>query len=190
MDYKEYQKASYKHLVTCKSILNSISLLNGNPNAMILQNNKQQTVLHNIFYLSGYTLECIINYSILKHYKWKEPSIYTTDHNFSSRCGLAFYPNTYDKNGRNKYPFWLSQHEFSRNIQILQREFPNSKIPLIDRSEKVDAEIIKLFRAWCVETRYHNENETYNTVTLNINNIKLFVETTDKIYNDLLKIVG
>ena len=189
MDYKEYQKASYKHLITCKSILDSITLLNGNANAMILQNSKQQAVLHNVFYLSGYTLESIINYSIYKHFRWRQPSVRDVDHSFSQRCGLS-YGRLRKQSGFGDYPYFISGHEFSRNIQILQREFSNSQIPLIDRSETVDAEVVKLFRAWCVEIRYHKESETYSNVTLNLNNTNLFVETTDRIYNGLISKVG
>lgn len=189
MDYREYQKASHKHLVSCKSILDSITILNGNPNALIGQNNRQQAVLHNVFYLSGYTLESIINYSIYKHFRWNKASVRDVDHSFSQRCGLS-YGRLRKQNGLADYPFFISGHEFSRNIQILQREFSNSQIPLIDRSETVDAEVVKLFRAWCVEIRYHNESETYSNVTLNLNNTNLFVETTERIYNGLISKVG
>lgn len=189
MDYRDYQKASYKHLITCKSILESITLLNGNTDALIMQASKQQAILHNIYYLSGYTLESIINYSIYKHFRWRQPSVRDDDHAFSQRCGLS-YGRLRKLTGYGEYPFFITGHEFSRNIQILQREFSNSQIPLIDRSEIVDAEVVKLFRAWCVEIRYHKETETYSNVTLNLNNTKLFVETTDKIYNGLISKVG
>lgn len=190
MDYREYQKASHKHLVACKSILDSISLLNGNPNAQIIQNNKLQSVLHNVYYLSGYSLEGIINYSIFKHYKWKQPSVYTTDYKFSDLCDLSFYPDTRSLRTGRKYRFCLSQHKFSDTIQILRRDFSSSKIPFIDRTEKVSSDVVKLFNLWCVEIRYHNENRIYDGVSLEINTIKQYVDTVDKIYNGLLKEVG
>lgn len=187
MDYKEYQTASQKHLNTCKAILDSITILNGNTSAQIMQNAKQQAVLHNIFYLSGYTLECIINYSIYKHFKWNKPSVRDDDHAFSERCGLS-YGRLRKRKGSGDYPFFISSHEFSRNVQILQKEFSNSKIPLIDRTEIVNVEVKKLFSAWSVEVRY--KNETNSHITLNLANIKDFVQITDKIYNGLIKIVG
>jgi hypothetical protein len=189
MDYREYQTASQKHLNACKAILDSITMLNGNTSAQMGQSTKQQAVLHNIFYLSGYTLECIINYSILKHYKWKQSSVYVTDHSFSGKCDLAFYPETTNLKGR-KYTYSLSQHEFSKNIQILRRDFSASKIPLIDKTESVNPDVLKLFIAWSVEIRYHKETKDYSGLVLNINNITLFVNTVDKIYNGLLNIVG
>jgi hypothetical protein len=189
MDYKDYQKASYKHLVTCKAILESIILLNSNPSAQIIQNSKQKAVLHNIYYLSGYTLESVINYAIYKHFRWRNSSVRDVDHSFSQRCGLS-YGRLRKISSSGEYPYFISGHEFSRNIQILQKEFSNSQIPLIDRTELVDVEVVKLFKAWCVEIRYHKETESYSNVTLSYDNINLFVETTEKIYNGLISKVG
>ena len=192
MDFKEYQKSSAKHLATCQSILNAIDIFKANNDAvaLIVQDSKIYAVLHNVYYLSGYTLESIINYSILKHFKWKQPSVYTLDHGFSSKCDLTFYPGVQRKSGHGKYQFWLSQHEFQRNIQILAKTFPSSGIPFVDKSVPVDPEVNKLYYNWSVETRYHPESTKYATLSLNKENITKFVGVTDIIYNGLMKIVG
>ncbi|SHG56562.1 hypothetical protein [Pedobacter caeni] len=190
MNYQDYQKASAKHLLSCQSILLVLDSLNSENNDTKNHNQKIKVLLHNLFYLSGYTLESIINYSIYKHFRWSKSSIYEIDHNFSSKCDLTFYPDVPRQNGRGNYLFYISQHEFSRNIQILSKALPNSKVPLIDRTISVDKDLINLFLNWKVEIRYHPESTQYSTIELTIDNIKRFVSTTDQVYNGLMKLVG
>jgi len=190
MDFKNYQESSIKHLSTCKSILNAIDLLHtANKSADILQSNNTQTTLHNVFYLSGYTLESIINYSIFKHYRWTKPSVQELDHTFSSRCDFTFFPHTSRRTG-GTYQYWASQHEFYRNIDILKREFSSCGLPLIDRTAPIDNDAKKLFFSWNVEVRYHLPTERYSGVELTFANVKKFVVLTDVLYNGLMKIVG
>lgn len=189
MDYRNYQKASEKHLSTCKTIMNSVILLNGNDQAIINQEQKLNSVLHNVYYLSGYTLECIINYAIFKHFKWSKPSIMDEDHSFSKRCGLS-YGKLKQVNKQSTYPYIIHKHEFSRNIDILRKEFSTSKIPLIDVTEKLDSEVLKLFNSWRVEIRYHPPENKYSSIQLTTANIQKFVDTTDKVFNGVMKIIG
>ncbi len=189
MDYRAYQKASEKHLSTCKSIMNSISLLSANNEALIMQEIKLKSVLHNVYYLSGYTLECIINYAIFKHFKWSKPSVRDNDHNFSKRCGLS-YGNLKQTDKPGNYPYIIHKHDFARNIDILRKEFSASKIPLIDITEKIDNEVLKLFKSWNVEIRYHALTSNYDKVQLTTTNIQNFVNTTDRVFNGLMKIIG
>lgn len=190
MDFKDYQKTSLKHLTTCKIMLDSMDNLISQSTALINNENKKKALLHNMFYLSGYTLESIINYSIFKHFKWTEPSIYVTDHKFSARSGVSFYPNTGRLVDRGVYPFWMSQHNFQRNIQILSKALPASKIPLIDKTIKIDSDLIKLYKSWQIEMRYHPQDTTYDNLVLSEDNVKRFVGLTEIVYNNLMKIVG
>ncbi|NRF37596.1 hypothetical protein [Pedobacter foliorum] len=192
MEYTAYLHASQKHLNTCLSLLDAIKLLNSKnkTESLIIVSPGYDAVLHNAYYLSGYTLECIINYSIFKHYKFKSSSVRTVEHNFSEKCGLTYGPETKTKDGRQSYPFYISKHQFSRNIQILTKAFPNSLIPFVDNSVKVDADLLSFFRNWDVEMRYHDVNQSYNNIRLTIDNVSRFVELTQKIFNGLMKIVG
>ena len=192
MTYKDYQKASYKHLNSCKAMLNSLQLLSGNNQAVLQEPSSQKALLQNIFYLSGYTLECIINYSILKHFKWKEDKMVddtTPDHNFSKRCGLAFYPNTRTENGGTYY-FEISKHNFQRNIQVLRKGLPSSKIPYVDPAIQLTATTKSLITAWQVEVRYNDSETKYSSIELTEPIIKEFLEFTDKVYTELMKKVG
>lgn len=149
------------------------------------------TLLHNLFYLSGYTLECIINYSIFKHFKWKESeSVYLTNHVFSNKSQVCFYENTRRTSGQGSYTFWLSTHDFQRNMQVLVKEFSSSKIPLIDRTVHVDKDLINLYKSWKVEIRYNPSETQYASVVLTLDNVKRFVALTEIIYNSLMKLVG
>jgi hypothetical protein len=192
MNYKAYQIASLKHLHTCKVMLDSLDLLATNTSAQINEGHKQEALLHNMFYLSGYTLECIINYGILKHYKWKEKkSVDDTvpDHHFSSQSDLAFHRGTRTLKG-GVYNFNMQGHDFQRNIMILNRALPASKIPLIDRTVRVETDLKNIFMAWQVEIRYHSSATLYADVKLTKDTIKKFVALTEKIYIDLMKKVG
>ncbi|MFD2863593.1 hypothetical protein [Mucilaginibacter antarcticus] len=191
MDYRDYQLASYKHLSTCQSILDSISIFTAakDPNALIIKDLKVSSVLSNVFYLSGYTLEGIINYAIYKHFKWKLPSVQETDHSFSNKCDLSFFPNCQRKTG-GTYNYCISLHQFQRNIQVLTKALPSSGIPLIDRSVAIDPTVLKLFMAWTVEVRYHKVAANYSTVPINLANVTKFVDATDLVYNGLMKLVG
>lgn len=191
MNFKEYQQASFKHLTTCKVMLEAMSVQNADGSEIINTDLKKKVMLHNLYYLSGYTLECIINYSILKHYKWPDgDSVYVTNHKFSNRSQLAFYEGTSRMPGGGTYTFWFSGHDFRRNLQILKKIFSASKVPLIDPSVSVDNDLIKLYNSWKVEIRYNHHNTTYSAVSLSLDNVTRFVRLTENIYNSLMKLVG
>jgi hypothetical protein len=58
--YKEYEKASLKHLKACQAMLAGLSC-----KTTTISVAEKEYLLMDIFYLSGYTLECIINYDML-----------------------------------------------------------------------------------------------------------------------------
>lgn len=192
MNFNDYQKASLKHLNTCKVLVDSMDLLKNDDVALINDTYRKKAILHNLVYLSGYTLECIINYSIFKHYKWKETeSVYNLDHKFSRRSNVTFAEGTRREPYEGMhYTYWLSAHAFQRNIQVLKKEFSASKVPLIDSSVAVDADLLKLFNAWKVEIRYYNTDALYSSLKLSEDIVKRFVLLTEIVYNSLMKLVG
>lgn len=189
MNFKDYQTASLKHLSTSKLMIDSIALFQSHGQASTFNEAKKKALLHNAFYLSGYTLETIINYAIFKHFKWRKDSIYDIDHNFSAKCDLSFYPDT-QRAKSGKYTYWMSQHDFKRNIQILKKTFSNCGIPLIDDKIKVNKDLLQLYLSWKVEIRYHKIDSTYVNISLSEDNVKQFVDLTEEIYNNLMKLVG
>jgi len=114
MLYKNYWYAANKHLKVCKYLL---------PNE---QNNPY--VLHDIFYLCGYVLECISTYSVYKHFEWDEKNDIKKhkDNNFISKSNLSFWIND--------APYCVQSHRFQDNqFQILEKEFGKFNIPIINK---------------------------------------------------------
>ena len=195
MNFKDYQLASLKHLTTCKSMLGCMNSLTNGTSTIVNTNGKNAALLHNLFYLSGYTIECIVNYSILKHYKWPDSdSVYVTNHKFSNKCQVAFYENTQRMVNMaavsGVYTFYFSGHNFQRNIQVLQKIFSSSKIPLIDKTVVVDKDLMNLYTNWKVEIRYNPQSTNYSSVALSVDNVTRFVNLTETVYNSLMKLVG
>lgn len=195
MNFKDYQLASLKHLTTCKVMLDYVNSLTNDANEIVNTDGKKTALLHNLFYLSGYTLECIVNYSILKHYKWpNSDSVYVTNHKFSNKCQVAFYENTPRMVNMavvsGVYTFYFSGHNFQRNMQVLQKIFSSSKIPFIDKTVVVDKDLMNLYINWKVEIRYNHQNTNYSSVALSVDNVTRFVTLTETVYNSLMKLVG
>lgn len=189
MDFRDYKKAADKHLKTCIATIDAYNnLKNSNPSALMLNSAFQQSIFHNILYLTGYTLECTIVYSIYKHFKWNpNRSVSHKDDNFSKQCDFSFHP----KDG---YNYFVLQHDFQRNIDVLKVPFSSSGIPFIDSGIKVSLESQYLFMLWKPDLRYHPSNKTYailnSPIAIDETNVFNFVTTCQKFHNDLLKIVG
>ena len=186
MIYTDYQISAAKHLNTCKSILDSLDRLNQTDNSALLVARFKLEAFHNIYYLSGYTLESIATYSIYKHFGWNSRnSVKGFDRNFSNASNFNFYPHI-------NYLFSAKSHNFQRNqFEVLRREFGSSGIEFIDPSVTINANMRQLFNSWKAEVRYHKPRRPYiNNNYLTENDVRNFVSITDNIYNSLLQIVG
>lgn len=172
-------------------MLDAMALLSHNTDALVNTVEKQRAYLHNIFYLSGYTMECIINYGILKHFKWKEASdVATTDHSFSRKCDFTYYKGTNRFYSSGEYRYCISGHNFQENIRVLNKALPCSKIPFIDPAIPVNSNVKKLFNAWRAEIRYNPSETQYLSIYATHEIVQEFVSVTDTVYNELMKIVG
>ena len=70
--YDYYKDAAERHLETCKELREYIKAnFQGKPTLSPQEERKQKMILANIYYLSGYVIECIVNYGILKHIKFE-----------------------------------------------------------------------------------------------------------------------
>lgn len=192
MLYTEYKTAAEKHLKSCIAMVESIEKLNILDNSSLVTSRYKRDVLHNLFYLSGYTLESISTYCVYKHYQWPAGvsiKTSTVNINFSSRSNFTFYPN------RN-YQFNAHGHAFQTNqFEVLRLIFSTSNVPIIDPSKTIDLDLLSLFNQWKPEVRYHGSNQQCmiyfnNQHALYENKIKEFVALTEEIYNSLLQIVG
>jgi hypothetical protein len=129
MKYKDYLKAARKHEYTCDVIYDKIA--SNTCNAEI-----KKSLLLNMYYISGYTIECIVKYGIYD---------------------LAGYDKDKDvkklDTGRLKYETNIKHHKFERYTEHLIR-YISRPIPLISDKVGVDKEVIDLYKAWDAEVRY------------------------------------
>lgn len=136
MTYKEFLNAARKHLATCK-VLRDILEESINTNNVDVAKNKQLTI--NLYYLSGYIIECSVKYGI---YVCLD---YDRNHDIMSldTAGISFSRN-------------IKHHRFDRYVDHLNRKI--SGITLIDNKAGISNEVKKLYNNWDAEVRYcYNE---------------------------------
>jgi len=204
MIYNQYKDASLKHLQACKTALHGLSFYHNKSSAIPTtpQLNKDSLLL-DIFYLTGYTLECIVNYAIYKKIGFNNTSDVKQMYNFSNK--IAFfrrpnYPQTNNRvqlNGHDFLPsYWIEQHKFNKNIQLLDKLLPGNNIPLINQSVPISLTIQKMIletvsrvrnnNYWKPELRYEPANWILGKYTEQ--DIKDLVKLSEKIYIELQKV--
>lgn len=129
MLYKEYLNAARKHEYTCDVINEKIC---GND----CSSSQKKSLLINLYYLSGYVIECIIKYAIYDlsgHAK-------DLDVKMLSKGGLT-------------YNVHIKYHRFERYTEQLNK-FLSAPIPLINYSKGIEREVLRLYKEWDVDIRY------------------------------------
>lgn len=118
-------------------------------------------VLRNIYYLCGYTFEGLVNFWIFELLKRQgllvQPNNIYSSVNYPIIIGsgnkFAFYK-------QNSVHFWLSQHEFQRNVIVFQYLADGNSlsiVPLIgDRTVEPYPKMLALFDSWNIKVRYQN----------------------------------
>ncbi len=131
MVYKDFLNAARKHKYTCNAIF---ECLNDETNVA-----KHKSLLLNLYYLSGYIIECIVKYAIydLNGYQ-RNRDIKKLDEN-----GLTF-----DKD--------IKHHKFKRYTEHLKR-LRSIPIPLINNQQGVAKEVVELYKEWDADVRYSYE---------------------------------
>jgi hypothetical protein len=129
MLYTQYKDASLKHLQACKTALYGLKFYKGASGVTTsTPNPSRDALLFNIFYLSGYTLECIINFAIYKKIGW------TTNVQHMSNSHYSICYNIHQHSLPFRPTYSISQHKFNKNIQLLNNLLPGNNIPLINPS--------------------------------------------------------
>jgi hypothetical protein len=169
MDYRDYKTASERHLETCLKLkeqtVNNYVNKTLQPNELKVKNE----ILGNIYYLSGYIIECIVNYGMLVYIDFdkickKEKISSVHDLKLTHNKAKISYSSNSDKNA--KYYLWQTSHkQFERNPNIYffdqEAKIQGSEIDLI-KSKLNNQNIKGLFKNWCVKSRY-----TINPIILN-----------------------
>ncbi|MCE2906773.1 MAG: hypothetical protein LW814_17455 [Anabaena sp. CoA2_C59] len=179
MRYKEYERASLKHLKACQAMLAGLSC-----QAKSISVAEKEYLLMDIFYLSGYTLECIINFALFKEV-YKKPHNKPKYNDYTnvkivedSTLNFAFKFRT--KANSKGYAYCIQTHNFYKNIQLLNNLVGKNTIPLISNPKTVPPNLLQMIRNWKAEARYHTH------IKYNEKDIKSLVELTEKVYNAII----
>jgi|GEM_PF-2612897 len=182
--YKQYKDAALKHLKSCQEI---IKYFNCQYNCISPGTEKE--LLINVFYLSGYTMECIINYAIFSKIYTSTKSLSKSDNVyriFDPTNKFSFYSKYNDNNGVTcTANYYVSGHNFMKNITLLKKLTPGGNIPLVHDPKIVPSSVSTLIRKWDVKIRY----ETNINPPINKTDIASLVEFTEKFYNEVIKVV-
>lgn len=163
MDYKDYLFAARRHRATCDFLLKEISDTSNTIHIEI-----QKKILQNVYYLSGYIIECALSYTVFKIIKYdRKKSVYDYD----------------------KFDHFFRKHSFKSNqrkIDIITEKggvIP-SEIPIIGNKKVEDIEK-EMYDTWDADARYLR---SYPNFELNVINVKKFFTLSSDIYVKLNKI--
>lgn len=185
---EHYKQAAERHLDTC---LNLKEIIQQKYNDTVLSATKEkelQELLFNIYYLSGYIIECSLNYSILKFINFgriKRTNSRIRDYKqLQSRHRNNQYNVSFSYRDRNAdYALWQPAHKFQLNINFFVE---GSKMSGIDHIRGINGNPIrpinvkKLFYDWNVEYRYETKGKI-----LNSNDIFAFLDFAMEIFTEL-----
>lgn len=183
-----YKHAAERHLDTCLNLKEIIQQKYGDTILSITKENEQQELLFNIYYLSGYIIECSLNYSILKFINFdrikRTNSRIRHYKQLNSRHRNNRYNVSFSHKDRNAdYALWQPAHKFQSNILFFAED---SKISGIDHIRGINGNPIepinvrRLFNDWNVEYRYETKGKI-----LNSNDIFAFLDFAMEIFTEL-----
>lgn len=170
MNYKEYYKAAKRHRETCEYLLNKLK-----DRQECIDIHLQKKLMQNVYYLSGYVIECIISYTFFKIICFDvSKSVYDLENH---NCyGYTFY----------KY---FREHSKSANelrVEEIRKRGGNisSTIPIIGEGTVDD--ITKLmYEQWDAKSRYTNGHLSFE---VDYNNVTNFYKLANEIYTKIQNI--
>jgi len=137
MYYKDFLNAARKHRYTCEVLIEKFNSLDKNK-----EKSNCKYLLSNIYYLSGYIIECIVKYGIYS---------------------LIGYPNNKDIKELNQdgltYKKVIESHKFKNYTEYFKSKYHGTKIPLINCEKNIDRKIIDIYNKWDSVIRYSYELE-------------------------------
>lgn len=185
MQYIQYKKAALKHLKSCQAIVDYFDHSHHSISPL-----SEQYLLMNLFYLSGYTLECVINYALFnkictKNNFPKDTSVYKL---YDKSEKFAFKRTYTEQTGRenvasNVATFYIESHDFMKNISLLKKLTPSSNLLLIHDEKIVPSSVLNLIKTWKARCRYET------TRNYNRSDICDLIDFTGKFYREVCKVV-
>lgn len=132
VQYPEYLNSARKHQYTCEEILKA---LQGIDQSSGVGKSKHKQLLLNLYYLSGYIVECSVKYAIYHLVSYdRRKCVRQLDQD-----GISFKNN-------------IKYHKFEMYTEHLRVRHPG--ILLIDERSNVDRDVVFIYRLWDAEVRY------------------------------------
>lgn len=179
MTVGNYKDAALQHFNTCKILWQYVNL----PDSSNLKNINQDVILKNIFYLSGYVVECALKYQHCINAGLNE----TDNQQYWISKGIKI--NTHFSFTKNTDTAW-SEKVLQGIIASSSIKIPNYLKKLANASAYInlnsDEEIIyEMQKSWEPTIRYHFET---NGLVVNKSDIEAFYHATDQLLNNLFLI--
>ncbi len=141
MKYTEFKKAAKRHLDTCHHLVHNLNSLPVNfPKITHARHEYQNNLILNVYYLSGYVIECILKYTFFQsiHYDRRKD----VENLNQDNCDKVFKD--------------LKTHSFAELVALVERYDKHlpSDIPILKQQPK--KEIKQMFNAWAPDQRYYS----------------------------------
>jgi hypothetical protein len=168
--HEDYLKAAKRHRETCEYLVSKI-----NDSKEYIDVPRQEKIIHNIYYLSGYIIECIVSYTFFEVISYdKTKSVYELDSNNSH--GYTFHK--YFKEHSNK----------ANDLKIDQIRLRggnlSSTIPIIG-SANVEPIENQMYEEWNARARYSMNHLKF---VIDKNSVTKFFNLASNIYTKMKKI--
>ena len=151
MQYTEYLYCSRKHLSSCRAAMHALDSI---PEAEV------NSLLLDIWYVSGYILEGITVYLTYKQGGWMESDDIERKFNrsFTSTCGVDYFRNRRMPDGEPPLEgtrMWIESHKFNFLINDVLRTQPTtySTVPYIGDGP-IDNDVREIIDKWGTFVRY------------------------------------
>lgn len=182
-----YKQAAERHLDTCLNLKEIIQQNYSDTTLSTTKENEKQELLFDLYYLSGYIIECSLNYAILKFINFDRIKRTNSIRHYKqliSRHNNNPYKVSYSNRDRSAdYALYQPKHKFQRNIHFFVQD---NKLNGIDHIRGINGNPIlpvnvrRLFNNWDVEYRYETKGRT-----LNSNDIFDFLDFSMEIFTEL-----
>lgn len=191
--YPDYKEASERHLETCLKIREILETQYQSKIVLSTRESIEQNfLLSNLYYLSGYIIECIYNYAIFKNISYPN-NIDVNDLKYNrsgprhnAPCNVAFRHNEHTPNrafiiaGARGHKLF-GHMDFFQNSSYLPHAGASS-IPLLD-GHSLNRPCNLLFQSWDVYSRYKIDS----SLSLNFTNTFDFFDVAIEVYKGVIK---
>jgi hypothetical protein len=178
-----YKDAAERHLQVCTILFKQLDYPQNFRNP-----NKFQNILAELYYLSGYIVECVINYKYLDHKGFKDSD------NYDQRHHPTIVP-CWDIGVHLKGHFRFTNNMASSSCEKILGQLPSSDLPdylknlgNVSTITLVGQDIVKekMQRYWDPSVRYAYESTGLLFTSLSVDEIKIYHKAAKDLYNDLI----